>query len=251
MPGFEDFEALVQRLRNILRLYNGKIYQISFRFLPDSPVMTSTAAPVFENYVPLHAYVEPDSERTNISLTSSVPDQPGVASTSSMRNVGIDRDDVMCGRHDVESNTNICNAMLNMEAPEVGKPGSNVHRAIDDSSFSPSEPIPAPFCDIEITMADVQDNINSEQSYQNVIKMICEGNIYILKDPVVAGDELKCRVKSETDQNLSYLVTIKKKGMLSRKFKEKFKNYIYKCECPVKKVGSIISKFKVFFLLRS
>ena len=138
-----------------------------------------------------------------------------------------------------------------MEGSKGGKPGYNVHRAIDDSSFSPFDPIPAPFCDIEITMADVQDNINSEQSYQNVIKMICEGNIYILKDPVVAADELKCRVKSETDQKLSYLVTIKKKGMLSRKFKEKFKNYIYKCECPVKKVGSIISKFKGFFLLRS
>ena len=211
--------------------------------------MTSTAAPVFEDYVPLPAYVEPDSERTNIYLTSAVPDQPG-ASNSSTRNVGIvDRDEGMCGRHNVESN--IGTALLNMEATEIGKHSYNVHSAIDASPSFPFGHIPAPFCDIEITMSDVQDNINSELSYQHVIEMICEGNSYILTDPVVAGDELKCRVKSETDQNLSYLVTIKKKGMLSRKFKEKFKNYIYKCECPVKKVGSIISKFVFIKILTS
>lgn len=170
--------------------------------------------------MPLPAYAEPHFERTNI----------------------FDGEEGMLDRQCMEANIDN-NDMMNSEGTEAEQSSYTANRAADASPVLRFAPMPAPFCDIEITMADVQDNINSDQSFQHVVNMICEGNIYLITDPVVAGDELKCRVKSETDKNLSYLVSIKRKGMLSRKFKEKFKNYIYKCECPVKKVGSIIFYF--------
>ena len=48
---------------------------------------------------------------------------------------------------------------------------------------------------------------------------------------------IRFRVKSESNDNVSYIVKIVKKGVLSRKYKnEVYKNFLYKCECPSKKV---------------
>ena len=98
--------------------------------------------------------------------------------------------------------------------------------------------IPHPFSTLEVTQAVVQDGINSPKSFDIVIDMICNGNIqYILSGPFVVENELRFRVRSETDENASYIVKIVKKGILSKKYKNDVcKNFLYKCECPVKKV---------------
>ena len=88
-------------------IFNGENNYILFRFLPDSPVLTSTAAPVFEDFVPLPVYAEPNSERTNISMTSTVTSvlaaPPGADTTSSTRSAGqADRDEGMCDNHEEE-----------------------------------------------------------------------------------------------------------------------------------------------------
>ena len=98
--------------------------------------------------------------------------------------------------------------------------------------------IPHPFSTLEVTQAVVQDGINSPKSFDIVIDMICNGDIqYILSGPFVVENELRFRVRSETDENASYIVKIVKKGILSKKYKNDVcKNFLYKCECPVKKV---------------
>ena len=66
---------------------------------------------------------------------SVLHDPPCAASTSSRRSAGlVDRDDGVCDRQDMESNS-IGTAGLNMEASGFGKLRDTVHRAVDDSHF--------------------------------------------------------------------------------------------------------------------
>ena len=55
------------------------------------------------------------------------------------------------------------------------------------------------------------------------------------------------RVKSESNDNVSYIVKIIKKGILSRKSKnDVYKNFLYRCECPAKKV--VIFKYILYIM---
>ena len=55
------------------------------------------------------------------------------------------------------------------------------------------------------------------------------------------------RVKSEYNEDVSYIVKIVKKGILSKNYKnDAFKNFLYKCECPAKKV--VIFKNVLYFI---
>ena len=174
--------------------------------------------------MPVPAYAEPEFVMTNMGEDNAVMNHNGEG-LMSQRGISVSQiETVRSGDEYVNSTA----AKSSGKADEVTPPVLYF------------DPLPLPFCNIQITMNDLKENINSEQSFQHAVDMICKGSVYILTGPLVERDELRFRVKSETDSKVSYVVCIKKKGSLTTKFKETFKNFYYKCQCPVKKVGSII-----------
>ena len=99
--------------------------------------------------------------------------------------------------------------------------------------------IPHSFSRLQVTGDIVQNEINSQNSFDSVIEMLSNGNSYLLEGPNLVGKDLIFRVKSESDDDVSYKVKISPKGPLCKRKNEVYKNYNYKCECPVKKVGLI------------
>ena len=96
--------------------------------------------------------------------------------------------------------------------------------------------LPEPFCKLRVSMDIIKNNVLSTNTFNHVIDMFVSEESYIEVPPKVSGNKMGLGVKSETDDHTTYAVLISEKLLKSSK-SDNYKNYIFKCDCPSKKVG--------------
>ena len=96
--------------------------------------------------------------------------------------------------------------------------------------------LPEPFSKLRVSMDIIKNNVLSTNTFNHVIDMFVSEESYIEVPPKVSGNKMSLVVKSETDNHTTYAVVISEKLLKSSK-SDNYKNYIFKCDCPSKKVG--------------
>ena len=168
-------------------------------------MLASTAAPVYDEYelppvndvfeepleeVPIivqggldEMHSEEDPFELDESLSSSLINEDALRDVYQPDNVPspavVDNHQVQCAsphvQHQDENDQNI--------QPS----GKSVH--VDDHDVSVH--LPPPFNSLMVPVAKVQQNINSQNSFDHVIDMVCKGKHYILTGPVVFDDQIR------------------------------------------------------------
>ena len=96
--------------------------------------------------------------------------------------------------------------------------------------------LPEPFSKLRVSMDIIKNNVLSTNTFNHVIDMFVSEESDIEVPPKVSGNKMSLVVKSETDNHTTYAVVISEKLLKSSK-SDNYKNYIFKCDCPSKKVG--------------